>query len=84
MTVDEALDERWESYFPFGSTDDYAPYTLGTDEYFVVGDNRYNSHDSRDWNDSRSQNDVGPITEDMLVGKVRWVIWPLGEFRAVK
>lgn len=82
--VDEMLDERYAAYFPLGSSDDYAPYTLGENEYFVVGDNRYNSHDSRDWNDTSSANDVGPITKDMLVGKVRTVIWPLSEIRAVK
>ena len=59
-------------------------YTLGKDEYFVVGDNRANSHDSRDWNDSNPDNDVGPITEDMLVGKVRCVFWPLSAIRGVK
>ena len=81
--VDEMLDERYALYFLGGSSDDYAPYTLGEDEYFVVGDNRYNSHDSRDWNDTDPSRDVGPITSDMLVGRVRQVIWPLSEIRAV-
>ena len=81
--VDEMLDERYALYFLGGSSDDYAPYTLGEDEYFVVGDNRYNSHDSRDWNDTDPSRDVGPITSDMLVGRVRQVIWPLSEIRTV-
>ena len=44
---------------------------------FVVGDNRYNSHDSR-------AGDVGPITGDMIVGHVRSVIWPLSSIRTVE
>lgn len=83
VTVDEMLDERYAAYFPNGSTDDYEPYVLGENEYFVVGDNRYNSHDSRDWNDAQQVNDVGPITGDMLVGRVRRVIWPLSNIRSV-
>ena len=80
--VDVMLDERYGAYFPNGSSDDYAPYTLGENEYFVVGDNRYNSHDSRDWNDTQPNNDVGPITGDMIVGRVRQVIWPLSRFQS--
>ena len=82
--VDEMLDERYALYFLGGSSDDYEPYTLGENEYFVVGDNRYNSHDSRDWNDTQPSRDVGPITEDMIVGRVRSVIWPLSSIRTVK
>ena len=81
VIVDEMLDERYSLYFPLGSSDDYEAYTLGENEYFVVGDNRYNSHDSRDWNDNSPNGDVGPITEDMIVGKVQCVVWPLSSIR---
>lgn len=81
--VDEMLDERYGQYFSGASPDDYDAYVLGEDEYFVVGDNRYNSHDSRDWNDSDNSNDVGPISKSMIVGHVRQVIWPLGSIRPV-
>lgn len=83
-TVDEMLDDRYAMYFVDGSPDDYEAYTLGEDEYFVVGDNRYNSHDSRDWNDGDPSRDVGPISKDMIIGRVREVIWPLNRIRAAK
>lgn len=75
-----ALDEKYAARYPGY---DYV-YTLCEDEYFVVGDNRGNSHDSRDWNDWEPNNDVGPITGDMLVGKVRYVFWPFTEARGVE
>lgn len=83
QTIDEPLDERIAQYFPNGSVEDFDAYVLGEDEYFVVGDNRYNSHDSRDWNDLDDSNDVGPISKSMIVGHVRQVIWPLGSIRPV-
>lgn len=59
-------------------------YTLGEDEYFVVGDNRGNSHDSRDWQDWDPSRDVGPITGDMIIGKVRFIFWPFDNFSSVE
>lgn len=41
---------------------------LGTGQYFVLGDNRGNSTDSRFF---------GPITRDSIIGKVQLVAWPL-------
>ena len=82
--VDNALDERMAQYYINGSPDDFEPYVLGEDEYFVVGDNRYNSHDSRDWRDGDDSNDVGPISKGMIVGKVQYIIWPLNSIRAAK
>ena len=82
-TCDEALDPKKAMSY-FSAAHDYEPYTLGDDEYFVVGDNRYNSHDSRDWNDSMSDGDVGPISGDMIIGHVRAVFWPLDCIRTVE
>ena len=56
---------------------DYELIHLGEDEYFVVGDNRLWSHDSR-------ASDVGPISRNDIVGKVTRVILPFGNARAVK
>jgi len=86
VTVDNILDENNAlAYYLYGYAEpDYEPYVLGEDEYFVVGDNRYNSHDSRDWNDNDPSRDVGPISKDMIVGRVRQVIWPLNAIREVE
>ncbi len=56
---------------------DYAKRTLGEDEYFMVGDNRLTSHDSR-------ANDVGPISRSEIMGKVTNVVFPLSNWRAAE
>ena len=45
--------------------------TLGKDAYFVMGDNRGDSEDSRIF---------GPISRSEIIGKASAVIWPLGNF----
>ena len=56
---------------------DYPLRKLGADEHFVMGDNRYSSHDSR-------ADDVGPLSRSAIMGKVKNVILPWGQHRSVK
>ena len=42
---------------------------LGEDEYLVLGDNRYSSHDSRDA-------DIGTLPKSAFVGRVRAIVFP--------
>ncbi len=50
---------------------------LGDDEYFVLGDNRNHSKDSRDPS-------VGLLHEDDLVGRAWMRIWPFERFGVIK
>jgi len=52
-------------------TADFGPVKVPEGDYFVMGDNRGRSCDSRTW---------GPIEASSVVGKVIMVIWPLSRF----
>ena len=49
------------------------PIELGDDEYFVMGDNRSNSSDSR-------TDMVGNIKRENIIGKAWLRIWPVSDF----
>ena len=61
-----------DSAFANGKNSDFQEYILGDDEYFVMGDNRNNSKDSRYF---------GPINKKDILGKTHIVIFPFSHFK---
>jgi signal peptidase I len=63
-----------DEYVPaaFRSHDDYGPEVVKQGYYFVMGDHRNNSSDSRHW---------GPVPKKYIVGKVKVRWWPLQDAR---
>lgn len=55
----------------------YEEIRLGDDEYFLMGDNRNNSTDSRDPS-------VGNVTRDEIIGRAWLRIWPFNKFGFIK
>ena len=51
--------------------------TIPNDKYFVVGDNRNNSNDSREV-------EIGLIDKNSVLGKAFLRVWPLGKFQTIK
>lgn len=69
-----------ENFKTNGKTDDYSITkegykTIPENMYFVVGDNRINSADSRI---------IGLIDKDIIIGKANFVLFPFNKFGIVK
>ena len=71
----EPLDEPYLDPARCRFMDTRPPRTLGPDEYFVMGDNRDRSNDSRS---------VGPIRRRAIRGKVICVLFPFRRIRKIR
>ena len=68
-------DEKYEDKYGFGTTTDFDEITLKDDEYFVLGDNRVVSKDSRM---------LGPIKEKYIEGTTNIILYPFNKIGKVK
>jgi len=66
-----------EDYVPERFTDDRSQpeMVLGAHEYWVMGDHRSISSDSRDF---------GPVDRELIYGKAAFVYWPVAQIGAVR
>ena len=68
----EVLDEPYLRETP--ADKDFGPYIVPEDSYFVMGDNRNNSSDSRYWSTTNF------VTRNKILGRALIVYWPLSDF----
>lgn len=77
MVDGKKLDEPYLKEKHFGICDLELPYQVPEGTYFLIGDERETSVDSR-------HSSIGCISVDQMVGKIVYRVWPLGAFGTVK
>lgn len=71
------LDEPYVSEKSLGECDLEFPYQIPESRYFLMGDHRETSIDSR-------SSAVGCIAEEQVVGRIVYCVWPLSDFGPLK
>lgn len=69
----EELDEPYLTEKALGECDTEFPYQVPENAYYMMGDHRETSIDSR-------SSVIGCIAEDQIIGKILCKFWPLNEF----
>lgn len=69
----ELLEEPYLAEKAFGDANIELPYQVPENRFFCMGDHRATSVDSR-------HTEVGCVSQDQVVGKIVFRIWPLEEF----
>jgi signal peptidase I len=73
----EVLEEPYLSAKSFGICDLELPYQVPESRYFMMGDHRETSVDSR-------STVIGCVARDQIVGKIVLCVWPLDDFGVIK